>query len=104
MAGTPKPKPRSKSKPPDKPRAAAPRKAARLAPSPPPDSRVATPNSRVIREERTHVPAVTDARPRKPSSDKASEQRGKYVYCVIRSAEPLTFGPIGFGAEPAEVH
>jgi hypothetical protein len=104
MAGTPKPKARSKSKPPEKPRAAAPRKAARPAPSPPPETHVATPPSRVIREERTQVPPLTETRPRKASSEKGSEQRGKYVYCVIRSAEPLTFGPIGFGADPAEVH
>jgi hypothetical protein len=30
--------------------------------------------------------------------------RGKYVYCIIRSADPLKFGPIGIGADPAEVH
>jgi hypothetical protein len=30
--------------------------------------------------------------------------RGKYVYCVIQATEPLRFGPIGLGAEPAEVH
>jgi hypothetical protein len=32
------------------------------------------------------------------------EQRGKYVYCVIHSENPLTFGPIGIGADPTEVH
>src|SRR6185295_10275647 len=30
--------------------------------------------------------------------------RGKYVYCIIRSPQPLKFGPIGIGTEPAEVH
>jgi hypothetical protein len=30
--------------------------------------------------------------------------RGKYVYCVIEVDEPLRFGPIGIGAEPAEVY
>jgi len=34
----------------------------------------------------------------------AGAQRGKYVYCVIPTDEPLTFGSIGIGAEPAEVH
>ena len=29
---------------------------------------------------------------------------GKYVYCVIRSETPLSFGPLGLGPEPAEVH
>jgi hypothetical protein len=31
-------------------------------------------------------------------------QRGKYVYCVIHSDAPLTFGAIGIGADPTEVH
>jgi hypothetical protein len=26
------------------------------------------------------------------------------VYCIVRSREPLTFGPIGLGADPAEVY
>src|SRR5207247_854889 len=29
---------------------------------------------------------------------------GKYVYCVIQSDEPLRFGGIGIGSEPADVH
>ena len=33
-----------------------------------------------------------------------ADRRGKYVYCIIHSGEPLRFGPIGIGAEPAEVH
>jgi hypothetical protein len=32
------------------------------------------------------------------------EARGKYVYCIIRSSEPLRFGPLGIGADPADVH
>src|SRR5262245_18037267 len=32
------------------------------------------------------------------------DSRGKYVYCVIKSEEPLKFGPIGIGGEPADVH
>src|SRR5687768_16925356 len=32
------------------------------------------------------------------------DRRGKYVYCIIRSDQPLRFGPIGIGAEPTEVH
>lgn len=34
----------------------------------------------------------------------ASEQSGKYVYCIIEAKEALRFGKIGIGAEPAEVH
>jgi Gas vesicle synthesis protein GvpL/GvpF len=29
---------------------------------------------------------------------------GKYVYCVIKSEQPLSFGPLGIGPDPAEVH
>jgi gas vesicle protein GvpL/GvpF len=29
---------------------------------------------------------------------------GKYVYCVIKSERPLSFGLLGIGPEPAEVH
>jgi Gas vesicle synthesis protein GvpL/GvpF len=30
--------------------------------------------------------------------------RGKYVYCIVRSTNALTFGPIGIGGEPADVY
>ncbi len=30
--------------------------------------------------------------------------RGKYVYCIIDSTDPLRFGPVGIGAEPSEVY
>src|SRR5205823_14628141 len=33
-----------------------------------------------------------------------SDGRGKYVYCIIQATEPLRFGPLGIGADPAEVH
>jgi hypothetical protein len=57
--------------------------------------------SRVIRETPSPapVPALTP-----PASSKAAESRGKYVYCVIRSEDPLRFGAIGLGATPTEVH
>jgi len=32
------------------------------------------------------------------------EQSGKYVYCIIQTTEPLRFGRIGIGNEPADVH
>src|SRR6266478_5188133 len=32
------------------------------------------------------------------------DARGKYVYCIIQASDPLRFGPLGIGAEPAEVH
>lgn len=36
--------------------------------------------------------------------NRPSEQSGKYVYCIIQTAEPLRFGRIGIGNEPADVH
>ena len=57
--------------------------------------------SRVIRETPQRAPVPASA----PSAGgKAAESRGKYVYCVIRSEDPLRFGAIGLGATPAEVH
>ena len=34
--------------------------------------------------------------------DEANE--GKYVYCIIKSARPLSFGSLGIGGGPSEVH
>jgi hypothetical protein len=45
--------------------------------------------------ERVKVPA---------SARRDDRSEGKYVYCIIRSEEVLNFGPLGLGAEPAEVH
>jgi hypothetical protein len=39
-----------------------------------------------------------------PPAVRRDDDSGKYVYCVIRSEQPLSFGPLGLGAEPAEVH
>ena len=33
-----------------------------------------------------------------------SASRGKYVYCIIESSDPLRFGPIGVGANPSDVY
>jgi gas vesicle protein GvpL/GvpF len=45
----------------------------------------------------------------KPARDHASApaedaNEGKYVYCVIKSEHPLSFGLLGIGPDPAEVH
>jgi hypothetical protein len=45
--------------------------------------------------ERVRVPQTTRREDR---------PEGKYVYCIIRSEEPLSFGPLGLGPEPADVH
>ena len=50
--------------------------------------------------------------PARPASGAASElaagaaepNEGKYVYCVIKSERPLSFGLLGIGPEPGEVH
>src|SRR5881296_4533299 len=55
--------------------------------------------SRVIRE----MPARATAGAAAKVGGKPVESRGKYVYCVIRSEEPLRFGAIGLGSVPAEV-
>ncbi len=34
----------------------------------------------------------------------AEVNEGKYVYCVIKTERPLSFGTLGIGVEPAEVH
>jgi hypothetical protein len=34
----------------------------------------------------------------------ASTSRGKYVYCIIESGDPLRFGSIGIGGDPSEVY
>ncbi len=34
----------------------------------------------------------------------AEANEGKYVYCVIKSERPLSFGLLGIGPEPGEVH
>jgi len=39
-----------------------------------------------------------------PPAARRDRTEGKYVYCVIRSEMPLSFGPLGLGPEPAEVH
>jgi hypothetical protein len=37
-----------------------------------------------------------------PASD--STLKGRYVYCIVRADQPLNFGPIGIGEEPAPVY
>jgi hypothetical protein len=52
---------------------------------------------------RVRMPTPRPARPAAAhSSEEANE--GKYVYCIIRSEKRLTFGPMGIGSAPAEVH
>ncbi|HEX5815306.1 MAG TPA: GvpL/GvpF family gas vesicle protein [Methylomirabilota bacterium] len=57
--------------------------------------------SRVVRET---PPGAAMSAVEPPAAPRATESRGKYVYCVIRSERPLRFGAIGLGTTPAEVH
>lgn len=53
--------------------------------------------------EELRAAAVAEAPARRANTD-GSTSRGKYVYCIIRSVEDLSFGKIGIGPVPSEVH
>jgi hypothetical protein len=47
----------------------------------------------------------TTTRPAPPTSETASGKNlRKYVYCIIRTRQPLSLGPLGLGAEPSPVY
>ena len=56
--------------------------------------RRAADKERIVHGRRT--PADTEAI--------GSPSRGKYVYCIIESGDPLGFGPVGIGADPSDVY
>jgi hypothetical protein len=60
--------------------------------------------ARPTRAGRAAAEPAKTARGAASSGGRAPESRGKYVYCIIRSSEPLRFGQIGLGTEQAEVH
>ncbi|HEY0512955.1 MAG TPA: GvpL/GvpF family gas vesicle protein [Thermoanaerobaculia bacterium] len=82
-------------------------KAAKAAKRPARSPRAAEPVSREVRE-------VAEARPAGPYSDllafpeqparSGGSRSGKYVYCIVQTADARRFGPVGIGTEPAEVH
>jgi hypothetical protein len=49
--------------------------------------------------ERAKIPRATKV----PRSEPPGQDEGKYVYCIIKSEQPLTFGALGIGTEPAQV-
>src|SRR6476619_6417270 len=55
--------------------------------------------------ERVQMPRAVQ-RPARSAATRSAEDanEGKYVYCVIKSEQPLSFGPLGIGPDPAEVH
>jgi hypothetical protein len=54
--------------------------------------------------ERVRMPTATRAARTAVAVAGDDANEGKYVYCIIRSEQTLRFGPLGIGAEPAEVH
>jgi hypothetical protein len=73
------------------------RAAVRAAASPPPQGRG--------KLERVRMPAQRAKAARGESAAQAEDpNEGKYVYCVIKSERSLSFGPLGIGPEPTEVH
>jgi hypothetical protein len=59
-----------------------------------------------VPERRAARPAAPEAAPERArgGAEARGDSRGKYVYCIVRTEDPLKFGPIGIGAEPTEVH
>ena len=53
---------------------------------------------------KTSAPPPAAPLPAKVEPKAVPDARGKYVYCIIEAAGPLKFGPLGIGAQPAEVH
>src|SRR5262245_51771110 len=49
-------------------------------------------------------PVAAKALPPEPALSGPDGTRGKYVYCVIHAEKALSFGPLGIGQEPADVH
>ena len=52
---------------------------------------------------RSRPPPAPDGRGGR-AKQQQPDGRGKYVYCIIQASEPLRFGALGIGAEPADVH
>src|SRR3990167_446479 len=69
------------------------RRAARAAPAVPARGKL----------ERVRMPAHA-ARHRGEGQAAEDSNAGRYVYCIIKSERPLSFGPLGIGSEPTDVH
>src|SRR5512134_2201324 len=64
--------------------------------------RRAAPTAKVIAKgprEKARAASLEEAR-----TAGSESARGKYVYCVIQSAEPLKFGAVGIGDNGSEIH
>jgi hypothetical protein len=54
--------------------------------------------------ERVKMPPPLAAKVLRADTAPPDDANGKYVYCIIKSHQPLTFGPLGIGTDPADVH
>jgi hypothetical protein len=54
------------------------------------------------RLQRVTVPGAPHRSAKAAIASDANE--GRYVYCIVKSARPLGFGPLGLGNDPADVH
>ena len=52
----------------------------------------------------TRAPAPQQEDMEEKGQGRLSDASGKYVYCIIQASELLRFGPLGIGADPADVH
>src|SRR5688500_17721862 len=59
-----------------------------------------------VRGNETRVERVVERAPKPslPDVDRTSASRGRYVYCIIRSTQPLKFGAIGMDDQWPEVY
>src|SRR6476620_4453247 len=59
-----------------------------------------------VRGTETRVERLVERAPKPslPDVDRASAGRGRYVYCIIRSTQPLKFGAIGMDEQWADVY
>src|SRR5258705_13992281 len=89
-------------------RAAAPRSAVARAPKSGKSSASVTRVTREteVRGTETRVERRVERAPKPtmPDVDRASGQRGRYVYCIIRAGQPLKFGAIGMDEQWPEVY
>ena len=54
--------------------------------------------------ERVKMPPPLASKAMRADTAPSDYVNGKYVYCIIKSEQPLTFGPLGIGTDPADVH
>ncbi len=54
------------------------------------------------RLDRVRMPAAAVKAPRAGAGSADESNEGKYVYCIIKTQKPLTFGPLGIGADPSD--